>query len=134
MINRRISLSILSLVAAMTSGCSSDAGSAATVPVLVEGAPLPPATPFRLEVGTHCGVAELGPLVNGIRWRTDEVAAGTGLDWIPPEWSAELGPGDQLLTVEVVLSADQTRLTASTHGRAVEYRPSRADEPAVLCA
>ena len=100
----------------------------------VPGAPAsnPVQQPFALEVGTHCGVGRLGLLVDGRTWVTDE---GVGeFDWMPAEWEAIVGPADAFITLDLVLSADRTVLTASANGRSVVYRPFAPDDPEMLCA
>lgn len=42
-------------------------------------------------------------------------------DWIPREWADTLGPGEELLTLEVELSTDERVLTATVAGRPVTY-------------
>ena len=75
----------------------------------------------------------LGLAINGMFWRTDE-ANGTTEGWIPQEWSDSLEPGQQLITIDVLLSGDGTKLTASASGRSVSYRPVTDDDPEALCA
>ncbi len=53
---------------------------------------------------------------------------------MPGEWSEGLARGDQLLTIEVVLSVDGEHLVASHGGRSVLYRPVTADDPVDFCA
>ena len=98
------------------------------------GAPAinPVQQPFALEVGTHCGVGRLGLPVDGRTWVTDE---GVGeFDWMPDEWDAIVGPADAFITLDLVLSADRTVLTASANGRSVIYRPLSPDDPEMLSA
>lgn len=73
----------------------------------------------------------LGMPVNGILWTTD--TARGKRNWMPSEWADSLGPGEELITLEVVVSDDET-LTASAVGRSVVYRPVSADDPEFLCA
>ncbi len=101
--------------------------------VLSADGSLPLGRPFLLEVGTLCGVAVLGLPINGQFWRTDEANGTTG-GWMPQEWADSLGPGQQLILIEVLLSADRAKLTASAAGRSVSYRPVTDDNPAALCA
>ena len=75
----------------------------------------------------------LGLPINGMFWRTDEADGATG-DWIPQEWSDSLEPGQQLITIDVLLSGDGTTLTASASGRSVSYRPVTDSDPEALCA
>ncbi len=75
----------------------------------------------------------LGLPINGQFWRTDEANGTTG-GWMPQEWADSLGPGQQLILIEVLLSADRAKLTASAAGRSVSYRPVTDDNPAALCA
>jgi hypothetical protein len=69
--------------------------------------------------------------MNGVFWITD--TAEGERNWMPSEWADSLGPGEELITLEVVLSDDGT-LTASAEGRSVVYRPLSADDPEYLCA
>ena len=71
--------------------------------------------------------------VNDIFWITDE-ANRSESDWMPIEWSQTLGPGEQIIALEVVLSSDETRLTATKAGRSVVYRPFTTSEPELFCA
>ena len=89
-----------------------------------------PGRTYSLDIGTHCGVAVLSRDVHGHSWRTDEAEASTG--WTPPEW---VHPTHlELLTVLVVLSADESRLTATYNGRSVVYRKVTAADPVFSCA
>lgn len=103
------------------------------MPVLSADGSLPRDQSYLLEVGTLCGVAVLGLPINGMFWRTDEANGTTG-GWIPQEWSDSLEPGQQLITIDVLLSGDGTKLTASASGRSVSYRPVTDDDPEALCA
>lgn len=116
-------------------GCSSESARTdrTSVPVLSADGSLPLGQPYMLEVGTHCGVAVLGLAIDSQFWRTDEANSAAG-DWMPQEWSDSLGPGQQLITIEVLLSGDGTKLTASAAGRSVSYRPVTDDDPTALCA
>lgn len=97
------------------------------------GARALPGVTYVLEVGTHCGVEWLGLPVNDVFWITDE-ADESASDWIPIEWSQTLSPGEQLIALEVVLSADGSHLTATKAGRSVVYRPNEATDPEKFCA
>jgi hypothetical protein len=92
-----------------------------------------PEVPYLLRVGTHCGVEWLGMPVNDVFWITDE-ASGSTSDWMPVEWSQSLGAGEELIALEVVLSADESQLTATKAGRSVVYRPRRPTDPEKFCA
>ena len=92
-----------------------------------------PGVAYELELGTHCGVEALGMPVNDTFWITDE-ANGSELDWMPIEWSQTLAPGEQIIALEVVLSSDETRLTATKAGRSVVYRPVTTSDPEMFCA
>ncbi len=92
-----------------------------------------PGVAYVLDVGTHCGVEALAMPVNDTFWITDE-ANGSDSDWMPIEWSQTLGPGEQIIAVEVVLSLDETRLTATKAGRSVVYRPVTTSDPEMFCA
>jgi hypothetical protein len=69
--------------------------------------------------------------VNGIVWTTD--TARGERNWMPSEWASTLGPGEELITLEVVLS-DSANLTASANGVSVAYRPVTADDELPDCA
>ena len=84
------------------------------------------------EVGTHCGVGSLGLPIHDRFWISDE-AAGMS-DWIPTEWADTLGPGEELITLEVALSPDEAVLTATVAGRPVAYRPVTSNDPVFECA
>jgi hypothetical protein len=113
-------------------GCStSGAPKGPTVPTLGANASLAPGQRAQFVVNTHCGVEFLSLPLNGVFWHTDEAGPR---DWIPAEWSAGRSTGEQLLTIEVQLSADQRTLTASKAGRAVLYRVAAPDGPAFVCA
>ena len=101
------------------------------LPVVDPNSSVPIGRPYQIEVGTHCGVGVLGLTVNGIVWTTD--TAKGERNWMPTEWASSLGPGEELITLEVVLS-DRETLTASAEGRSVVYRPVSADDPEYLCA
>jgi hypothetical protein len=84
-----------------------------------------------LAVGTHCGVAVLGLLVNGYVWRTSEAE---GIDWVPHEWYPGPVPPDPI-EIRVSLSDDATVLTAEANGREVTYvRGGRAFTEVEQCA
>ena len=103
------------------------------MPVLSADGSLARDQSYLLEVGTHCGVAVLGVPINGIFWRTDEANSAAG-DWMPTEWSDSLANGQQLLTIEVSLSAGGRTLSATATGRSVSYRPVTDADPTALCA
>ena len=86
--------------------------------------------PDQIEVGTHCGVGVLGLPVNGIFWIAD--TAQGERDWMPSEWASSLGPGEQLISLNVALS-DSATLTATAAGRSVVYRPVTEDDPLIEC-
>lgn len=103
------------------------------MPVLSADGSLPLGQRYLLEVGTHCGVAVLGVPINGTFWRTDEANGATG-DWMPNEWSGTLAHGQQLLTIEVSLSADGRTLSATAAGKSVSYRAVTDADSTALCA
>jgi hypothetical protein len=53
---------------------------------------------------------------------------------MPPEWKATQVSGEELITLAIELSADQSQLTASFAGRSVEYRQIAESDPVVGCA
>lgn len=126
-------VAVVCAIALVAPACSSSDASQPDPPALIDDARLPPDEPHLLEINTLCGVAVLSRLVDGSLWITDEAAGVTG-DWTPSEWSDPLNPGEQLLTIEVVLSTDGERLTASHADRSVIYRRLTADDPEALCA
>ena len=94
---------------------------------------LPSGERYRIVINTHCGVGYFSQPVNDVFWIADE--ANLELDWIPSKWADKLfEPGDDLLTVEVLLSADGNEMTATTAGRSVVYRQMTADDPVFECA
>ena len=70
--------------------------------------------------------------VNDVFWIADE--ANLEPDWIPSEWADTLGPGDDLITLVDLLSADSKEMTATTAGRSVVYHHMTADDPVLECA
>jgi hypothetical protein len=64
---------------------------------------------------------------------TDE-AKGATVDWMPQEWISGRSPASSILTVLVVLSADESQLTVTYQGRAVVYRRVTSSDPETLCA
>ena len=102
------------------------------LPVLTAERSLPSGEPYRITINTHCGVGYFSLPVNDAFWIADE--ANLAYDWIPSEWANSLGPGDELITVEVLLSDDGTELTATAAGRSVVYRQITADDPVLECA
>ena len=126
-------------VLSLAAGCSRDDGandqatSEPRVDVFSVGEPLPTAETVLLEVGTHCGVEVIS--ASGSNWRTDEPGPVPNEDWIPVEWSEALAQRGGLLVLEVLLSEDQSILTASAGGRTVTYRPLTPEElPDFVCA
>ena len=101
-------------------------------PDLVSDSRLPAGEAHLFEVGTHCGIGYLGLPINDRLWISDE-AAGMA-DWIPTEWADTLGPGEELITLEVELSADENVLTATVADRPVTYRPVSNNDPVFECA
>ena len=85
---------------------------------------MPVDRPFTFEVGSHCGVGQLGLPVDGRFWITDEAQGEP--DWIPPEWAATQKVGANLIAVTVKLSTDRGHLTATLADRAELWRPWRA--------
>ncbi len=119
------------LLAISTPACSSAEAPDSAPPLLAPDDSIAGGQPVRLQVGTHCGVEHLGPPVNGVFWITDE---GQGaLDWMPPEWKATQGSGEELITLTIELSADRSQLTASLAGRSVEYRQVAESDPVLEC-
>lgn len=88
---------------------------------------------YALEVGTHCGVGDLGLPADGAFWLTDE-AADTAGDWMPPEWKTAIQPAAQLINLDVALSDERALLTATAGGRSVVYRRRTADDAMKPCA
>ncbi len=86
---------------------------------------------YSLDIGTHCGVGVLSRNVHGLAWMTDEANGATG--WMPSEWLPQRR-GYEVLTVLVVLSADESQLTATYNERAIVYRKVTPDDPVFLCA
>ena len=130
---RRRSGSTVAALLVLVGLCWSCSSALPSLPSLSDSETLPPGQPYRFEISGHCGFAVLSRPVNGTLWRTDE-AAGSTTDWIPAEWRSEnLEFGDQLLTIEVRLSAEGTQLTASHGGRSVQYRPVNAADPESFC-
>jgi hypothetical protein len=113
-----------SLVTATSAGPSE-------LPVVDPTSTVPIGQPHQIEIGTHCGVGVLGLPVNGIVWMTD--TARGERNWMPSEWASILGSGEELITLEVVLS-DSATLTASANGVSVTYRPVTADDEVPDCA
>jgi hypothetical protein len=110
-----------------------------TTPPVVDGtAPaeptkmLVPGRTYSLEVNTHCGVATLGREVHGQMWWTDESDTPSG--WMPSEWRSASQQETQMITLLVVLSADESQLAASYAGRTVVYRPMTSRDPFAPCA
>ncbi len=93
---------------------------------------MPVDRPFTFEVGSHCGVGQLGLPVDGRFWITDEAQGEP--DWIPPEWAATQKVGANLIAVTVKLSTDRGHLTATLADRAVVYRPVTTSDAVVECA
>jgi hypothetical protein len=106
-------------------------GAPSTSPVVDPNSSVPIGQPYHIKVGTHCGVGMLGIPVNEVVWITD--TAHGERDWMPTEWASSLGPGEQLIGLEVVLSDDAT-LTATAVGRSVIYRPVHDGDPLMECA
>lgn len=123
-------------VLSLAAGCSGDDGgndrARSDREVFSVGEPLPTGEPVLLEVGTLCGVEVIS--ASGSFWRTDDPGAASTADWIPVEWSETLGRGDQLLVFEVLLSEDESVLTASLRERMVTYRPLTPEDPEFLCS
>ena len=92
-----------------------------------------PGVVYLWEFSSHCGVERLLLPVNDVLWITDE-ANGTESDWMPIEWAQTLGAGDEMIALEVVLSADGTQLTATKAERSVVYRPITPSEAGRYCA
>lgn len=90
-----------------------------------------PGVVYLWQVSSHCGVGRLLLPVNDVLWITDEA---NGTDWMPIEWAQTTGDGDEVIALEVVLSADGTQLTATKAGRSVVYRPITPSEAGVYCA
>ncbi|WP_139177828.1 hypothetical protein [Ruania alba] len=80
--------------------------------------------PYRLELGTACGISRLGPL-NGVTWVTDTRD-------LPAAWEA--AREGETVVVEVLLtertSAGGPSLTATVGADDVAYRPLRSGDPA----
>lgn len=127
----RIALWLLGSALATCTSDSQDQESS-QLPALTAERSLPSGEPYRIVINRHCGVGYFSPPVNDGFWIADE--ANLEPDWIPSEWADTLGPGDDLITVEVVLSADGTELTATTAGRSVVYRQMTAADPVLECA
>lgn len=130
------------VVAVCLAGCGGDDSDAATaaatsaapsptLPVVPTNGSVPVGEPYQIEVGTHCGVGYFALPVNGTFWITD--SAGDERYWMPSEWANSLGPGDDLLTVQVELS-DHDTMTATAEGRSVVYRPVTDSDPIRECA
>lgn len=128
---RRLLSSVL-ILAIATLGCSSAETRDSAPPMLGPGDSVAPGRPFRLQVNSHCGVERLSMPVNDVSWITDE-AEGTR-DWMPSEWRAAQRPGQDRIVLTIELSADGSRLTASTAGRSVVYRQVITSDPVIECA
>jgi len=129
---QRLLLGAVLLLAISTPACSSTEEPDAAPPLLAPDDSVAAGLPVRLQVGTHCGVERLGLPVNGVFWITDE---GQGApDWMPPEWEATQGSGEELITLTIELSTDQSQLTASFAGHSVGYRQIADSDPVVGCA
>lgn len=74
--------------------------------------------PVQFDLYWHCGVGLLAETVNGQLWRADEADERT---WIPVEW---MSMPDGFMTVDLVLGADGTTMTATRNGRSVTYAPT----------
>jgi len=121
----------LLLVMHSAAACSSDGSKRSELPVLAIEGSLPVEETYLFEVGTHCGVGYLSLPINGRFWISDE-AAGEW-NWMPPEWAETLGPGEELITMEVRLSDDGTALTATLADRSVSYRQTTEADPVIEC-
>jgi hypothetical protein len=120
------------LLAIATPACSSTEEPDAAPPLLAPDDSVAGGQAVRLRVNTHCGVERLSMPVNGVFWITDEARGAP--DWMPPEWKATQVSGEELTTLTIELSADQSQLTASFAGRSVEYRQIAESDPVVGCA
>lgn len=114
------------IIGAVVTSCASDVVS------LPASGSVPVNRPFTFEVGSHCGVGQLGLPVDGRFWITDEAKGEP--DWIPPEWAGKQKVGANLLTMTITLSTDRGQLTATLADRGVLYRPVTTSDPVVECA
>ena len=87
-------------------------------------------------IGLFCGADFLPLGVNDTTWRAEELT-GDNQYWIPAEWSAVTETIDgtsDVLSVEVRIESDESRLIATANGRSVAYRPTTPDDPANDCS
>lgn len=101
------------------------------LPILEPGDELPVGEAYSLVVGTHCGVRVLGPIVNDTLWITDE-ATWPG-DWMPTAWAEAIEGGQELIALEVVISADSGDLRATAEHVSVSYRTVADDDQVPGC-
>lgn len=102
------------------------------LPTLNDDENLPPGEAYAFVAGTHCGVRVLGRQINGASWTTDEASQTT--DWLPPEWTAAIAGGQELIALSVVLSTGGDDLVATAENVSVKYRPLTDDDQAPDCA
>lgn len=131
-VRQRLLLGPALLLAISTPACSSAEHPDVAPPLLAPDDSIGGDHPVRVQVGTHCGVGRLGLPVNGVFWITDEARGAP--DWMPGEWESARPSGEELITLTIELSADQSKLTASFAGRSAEYRQIAQSDPVVDCA
>lgn len=112
------SVAIVQTVYSWTGVSPIGTGPYATFPGLAPWETLAPDSPTDYSLDIHCGAWVLG-YINDQVWTAAE-AAGVH-DWIPSEWDTDPTNPDGPITIELVLSPDETSITASHNGRSVVY-------------